>query len=277
MLGRPDQADRRRAQQGGSGRVRCGRPDRAWPTAAPPTYQALTGVPTVPMVGLLAAADAGRRTDRRAAHADRRACRPDVDRRVPVGRAPLSARCATCDCWTPWTSSASPTASSRCGEGADAAALPARAAPAQPGRPRPRHSSAATGAEVRYRRVRSALVRLRALAAQSGRPALAEFLSGDDAVIAVMAAAVDVVQAAGLTVDHDDDAGGASAPRACTGSATAGDLSTIFIAAAAPTSAAAHCGSAADAVPRGGPVTDVDQQVTRSARWTRWWPGSIPG
>ena len=34
---------------------------------------------------------------------------------------------------------------------------------------------------------------------------MAEFLSGDDAVLAVMAAAVDVVAAAGLTVDDDDD------------------------------------------------------------------------
>jgi hypothetical protein len=63
---------------------------------------------------------------------------------------------------------------------------------------------AVAGAEVRYRRVRSALVQLRALAAR-GRPALADFLSGDDAVLAVMAAAVDVVQAAGLTVDEDDN------------------------------------------------------------------------
>jgi hypothetical protein len=62
---------------------------------------------------------------------------------------------------------------------------------------------AAVGAEVRYLRVRRALARLRSLAA-GGMPAVAGFLSGDDAVIAVMAAAVDVVQAAGLTVDADD-------------------------------------------------------------------------
>jgi hypothetical protein len=62
---------------------------------------------------------------------------------------------------------------------------------------------ALAGAEVRYRRVCSALVRLRALAAR-GQPALADFLAGDDAVLAVMAAAVDVVRAAGLTVDEDD-------------------------------------------------------------------------
>jgi hypothetical protein len=62
---------------------------------------------------------------------------------------------------------------------------------------------AAAGAEVRYRRVRSAVARLRTLA-PCGSPSVAEFLAGDDAVIAVMAAAVDVVQAAGLTVDPDD-------------------------------------------------------------------------
>ena len=63
---------------------------------------------------------------------------------------------------------------------------------------------AAVGAEVRYRRMESVLVSLRAMAA-SGVPTVAEFLSGDDAVLAAMAAAVDVVAAAGLTVDDDDD------------------------------------------------------------------------
>ena len=41
--------------------------------------------------------------------------------------------------------------------------------------------------------------------AAGGVPSVAEFLSGDDAVLASMAAAVDVVAAAGLTVDDDDD------------------------------------------------------------------------
>jgi hypothetical protein len=62
---------------------------------------------------------------------------------------------------------------------------------------------AATGAEVRYRRVRSALVELRTMAAR-GTPAVTKFLSGDDAVLAAMAAAVELVQAEGLTVDADD-------------------------------------------------------------------------
>lgn len=61
----------------------------------------------------------------------------------------------------------------------------------------------ALGAEVRYRRMRSALLELRTMAVR-GAPAVAEFLSGDDAVIAVMAAAVDVVAAAGLAVDSDE-------------------------------------------------------------------------
>ncbi|GFG53173.1 hypothetical protein MAGR_46140 [Mycolicibacterium agri] len=62
----------------------------------------------------------------------------------------------------------------------------------------------ATGAQVRYQRVQSALAALRAMAAH--RPAVAEFLRDDDTVIAVMAAAVDVVTAAGLTVDASDTA-----------------------------------------------------------------------
>ncbi|ORA34435.1 hypothetical protein [Mycobacterium aquaticum] len=52
-------------------------------------------------------------------------------------------------------------------------------------------------APVRYRRVRAALAELRAL----GRDDVARFLAADDTVIAVMAAAVDVVQAHGLVVD----------------------------------------------------------------------------
>ncbi len=63
---------------------------------------------------------------------------------------------------------------------------------------------AAVGADARYRRVRAALVTLRTMAAR-GAPAVADFLSGDDAVLAVMSAAVDVVTAAGLTVDDGDD------------------------------------------------------------------------
>ncbi len=62
---------------------------------------------------------------------------------------------------------------------------------------------AEAGAQVRYRRMQSALGRLSAIAAE-GMPALHEFLRGDDAVVAVMASAVDVVVAEGLTVDAGD-------------------------------------------------------------------------
>jgi hypothetical protein len=64
----------------------------------------------------------------------------------------------------------------------------------------------AAGAPVRYRRVRSALTELNSLAVQSGDEQLAEFLSIDETVLAVMAAAVDVVEAAGAAVDRGDDA-----------------------------------------------------------------------
>ena len=90
------------------------------------------------------------------------------------------------------------------GEGADAAALP----------PLLRRLSLldrvvahldAAGAPVRYRRVRAAIAELQALAAQSGDERLADFLSTDDTVMAVMAAAVEVVEAAGVLVDRGDD------------------------------------------------------------------------
>lgn len=59
----------------------------------------------------------------------------------------------------------------------------------------------AAAAPVRYRRVRWALAELRAI----GGPAVGRFLAADDTVLAVMAAAVDVVQAEGLAVDPGDD------------------------------------------------------------------------
>jgi hypothetical protein len=64
----------------------------------------------------------------------------------------------------------------------------------------------AAAAPVRYRRMRSAVGELHSLAVQSGDARLAKFLSTDEAVLAVMAAAVDVVEAAGVRVDRGDDA-----------------------------------------------------------------------
>ena len=59
-------------------------------------------------------------------------------------------------------------------------------------------------AEARYRRVHSACAALETIAAM-GDEQVAAFLCDDDTVIACMAAAVDVVEAAGITVDPSDD------------------------------------------------------------------------
>ncbi len=70
----------------------------------------------------------------------------------------------------------------------------------------------AVGAAVRYRRLMDAVVQLEALAVSDGR--IGEFLSCDDTVLARMAAAVDVVEAAGLGVDPADPADPADDPAA---------------------------------------------------------------
>ncbi|ORW25308.1 hypothetical protein [Mycobacterium palustre] len=71
------------------------------------------------------------------------------------------------------------------------------------------------GAEARYRRVLAAVAELQALAvtADETSQAIAGFLAGDDAVVARMAAAVAVAEAAGLRVDPATDAA-AHLPRA---------------------------------------------------------------
>lgn len=63
----------------------------------------------------------------------------------------------------------------------------------------------AAGAPLRYRRLRVAARELRALAAQSGDSRLADLLVADDTVLAMMTAAVDVVEAAGVKVERGDD------------------------------------------------------------------------
>jgi hypothetical protein len=60
------------------------------------------------------------------------------------------------------------------------------------------------GAQVRYRRVQDAVAELETLAVTDRR--ISEFLSRDDTVVARMAAAVNVVEAAGLNVDRCDSA-----------------------------------------------------------------------
>ncbi len=168
-------------------------------------YRALTGVPTVPMIGLLATAvlddemvsalrtlttepvdltstDAFLQTDHRLTRDVRTRLLDTLDR-FGIAHAVLALS-----------------------RGATAASLPAllrRLSEVE----RVVAQLTATGAAVRYRRVRSAVAEIRALAVESGDERLTEFLSTDDTVIAVMAAAVDVVEAAGLAVDPSNHAG----------------------------------------------------------------------
>ncbi|WP_347686187.1 hypothetical protein [Mycobacterium sp. B14F4] len=64
----------------------------------------------------------------------------------------------------------------------------------------------AAAAPLHYRRIRTAVIELRALATQSGDDRLTAFLRTDTTVLAVMTAAVHVVEAAGVRVDRGDDA-----------------------------------------------------------------------
>jgi hypothetical protein len=65
---------------------------------------------------------------------------------------------------------------------------------------------AAAGAPLRYRRVHAAISELHSLAVLSDDNKLADFLSTDATVLAVMSAAVDVVEAVGVQVERGDDA-----------------------------------------------------------------------
>jgi hypothetical protein len=91
------------------------------------------------------------------------------------------------------------------GDGADAAALTALMRKISLVDRVVAHLDAAA-APVRYLRVKSAIAELRALAAQFNDEQLDQFLTTDDTVLAVMTAAVDVVEAAGVFVDRGDDA-----------------------------------------------------------------------
>jgi hypothetical protein len=66
------------------------------------------------------------------------------------------------------------------------------------------HAIESVGAQVHYRRVQDAVAELETLAVGDRR--IGEFLACDDTVVARMAAAVDVVEAAGLNVDRCDSA-----------------------------------------------------------------------
>ncbi len=165
-------------------------------------FQAMTGVPTVPMVGLLAVAAPddeliGALRLLIAEPADLTSTDGFLSAHHSLTRAVRARLLDTLDLF----GIAHVVLALR--QGTDAAALPTvlrRLSQLD----RVAARMAVTGAEVRYSRMCSALVQLRTLATL-GRPALAEFLRGDDAVLAVMAAAVDVVQANGLSVDHGDE------------------------------------------------------------------------
>jgi hypothetical protein len=167
-------------------------------------YRALTGVPTVPMVALLATADLDEElmsalrvlvtepadlTSTDAFVGSSHSLRPELRRRLlatldrfGIARAVLALA-----------------------EGADGATVSAVARQASQLDRVVEHIEAA-GASVRYRRVRSTITELRSLAVQSDDDRLMQFLSTDETVLAVMAAAVDVVEAAGVEVDRGDDA-----------------------------------------------------------------------
>ena len=166
--------------------------------------QAMTGVPTVPMIALLATAEpddelmsvlrvlvtepADLSSTDAFVHTDH-SVRPELRRRLLAVLDRFGIAIAVL----------------ALGEGADAAtALAALRRASQIDRV-VAHIEAA-GAPVRYRRVRSALNELNSLAVQSGDEGLAEFLSTDEIVLAVMAAAVNVVEAVGAAVDRGDDA-----------------------------------------------------------------------
>jgi hypothetical protein len=165
-------------------------------------YQALTGAPTVAMVALLAAAALddeliGALLVLTAEPADLTSTDGFLSGQHSLPRAVRARLLATVDLF----GIAHGVLALR--QGTDAAALPAvlrRLSQVE----RVVAQVAAVGAEVRYRRLCSALAELRTVAA-AGRPDVDEFLADDDAVIAVMAAAVDVVEAAGLSVDPDDE------------------------------------------------------------------------
>jgi hypothetical protein len=167
-------------------------------------FRAVTGVPTVPMVAVLAIADLDHEllsalrvlvtepadlasTD--AFMGTGHSLRPEVRRRLlaTLDRFGIARAVLALD------------------EGADDATVSAMLRRASQVDRVIEHIEAA-GAPVRYRRIRSVIAELRSLAVQSCDERLATFLSTDETVLATMAAAVDVVEAAGVMVDRGDDA-----------------------------------------------------------------------
>ncbi|WP_234810131.1 hypothetical protein [Mycolicibacterium moriokaense] len=166
------------------------------------TIQASTGTPTVPMIGLLAVAEldddliAALRT-LVAAPADLTSVDAFVDREHPL---PAAVRQRLIDTLDRFGIAHAVLAIDG---GADTAAVRALlrrlslldAVVAQLN---------AAAAPERYRRVRMAITELRTLATRFSDQQLAEFLVSDTTVLAVMGAAVDVVEADGMRVDRSD-------------------------------------------------------------------------
>jgi hypothetical protein len=166
-------------------------------------YRALTGVPAVPMVGLLATAElddeiAGALRVLVDEAADLSSTDTFVQCEHPLPQAVRQRLLSTLDRF------GVAHAVLAIGDGADIPALCALLRRLSLVDRVVAHLDAA-GAPVRYRRLRRAVAELHALAAQSGDGRLAEIASADDAVLAMMAAAIDVVEAAGVRVDPADD------------------------------------------------------------------------
>ena len=159
----------------------------------------LAGVPVVPMVALLAGADPAPhlvRALRVVAAEPADLTSPDAFLRAPH-RLPVEVRVELLDALDRFGIAHAALALSR---GADADGLPTllrRLSEVD----QVLAALSAVAAPVRYRRMRRALAELRALRSE---PA-ARFLAADETVLAMMGAAVDVVEADGVAVDRGDD------------------------------------------------------------------------
>jgi hypothetical protein len=166
-------------------------------------YRALTGVPVVPMIGLLATAELdeeliGALSTLVREPADLTSTDAFVDSEHVLTQQVRRRLLDTLDRF------GIAHAVLAIGDGADAAEVHARLRRLSLVDRVAAHLEAA-GAPLRYRRVRSVIAELQALAAQSGDDRLSGLLAADDTVLAVMAAAVEVVEAEGVRVDRGDD------------------------------------------------------------------------
>lgn len=167
-------------------------------------YRALTGVPTVPMVALLAVADLdGELISALHTLVSQPAELTSTDAFVQSPHLlPRDVRLRLLDALDRFGIAHAVVA---IGEGTATAALPDLLRRLSQIDRVVAHIEAAA-APVRYRRVLAAMAELRSLAMRSGDSELADFLSSDETILTVMAAAVEVVEAAGVRVETGDDA-----------------------------------------------------------------------